>query len=231
MAKRDKQRPTKKQDGPFLAVAVDCESIMEDKDGVLSAMRMIDTVKLCVPPDTPDDNRPARSARRIGSARRLATESERDSDLGVVVHGHMSIAARDAHVAVSDCISDLGQRSAAGQGVADQRVPAAVNGQRLDPAAPKTLPAVRNRFRSGGARNYLPARSSPLRKSTAEQNDNLLLDVLDFAFRRLGRDEVRRRLEVHMPRKSVVGDRRSFDGQAEAPGLDNVPRFVICCRR
>jgi hypothetical protein len=39
--------------GPFLAAAMFCESTMEDKDGVLSAIRIVDTVNLWLAPNAP----------------------------------------------------------------------------------------------------------------------------------------------------------------------------------
>lgn len=41
--------------GPYLGCAVFCDSILEDKDGVTSAMRIVDTVNLYIPPEAPSD--------------------------------------------------------------------------------------------------------------------------------------------------------------------------------
>jgi len=45
----------KKVGGPFIAAAMLCNSVSEDSDGVLSAMRIVDQVGLNIPPDAPPD--------------------------------------------------------------------------------------------------------------------------------------------------------------------------------
>jgi hypothetical protein len=58
MAKKKpvKKKPAKRTDGPYLAAAFFCESIIEDKrDGALTAVRMVDTISLQLPHDTPED--------------------------------------------------------------------------------------------------------------------------------------------------------------------------------
>jgi hypothetical protein len=47
-------KPNKKI-GPQIAAAVLCDAILQDKDGALSAIRIIDTINGTLPPDTPDD--------------------------------------------------------------------------------------------------------------------------------------------------------------------------------
>jgi hypothetical protein len=44
-----------KNRGPYLTAALICETILEDKDGSLSAIRIVDTVSVQVPPDAPAD--------------------------------------------------------------------------------------------------------------------------------------------------------------------------------
>jgi len=51
MAKKPRQKPA----GPYLAAAVFCENIVEDKDGALSCIRIIDTITVRLPADTPSD--------------------------------------------------------------------------------------------------------------------------------------------------------------------------------
>jgi hypothetical protein len=47
MSQKEKRSPAKdKAKGPYLAMAVLCESVLEDKDGVLSAIRIVDTFRL-----------------------------------------------------------------------------------------------------------------------------------------------------------------------------------------
>lgn len=59
MAKRKPARSVKKGNrfgGPYLAAAFYCEGIIEDKlDGALTAVRIIDTVKIILPPEAPAD--------------------------------------------------------------------------------------------------------------------------------------------------------------------------------
>lgn len=40
-----------KNEGPFLAMAVFCDTTIEGKDGVLSIIRIVDTVNVVIPPD------------------------------------------------------------------------------------------------------------------------------------------------------------------------------------
>ena len=54
MAKSKKQKK-KKIGGPFLTCATFCDAIIEEADGVLSAMKMIDTVKILLSPNAPAD--------------------------------------------------------------------------------------------------------------------------------------------------------------------------------
>jgi hypothetical protein len=51
------------------------------------------------------------------------------SQLLVVVHGQVQVGRGDAYVCVSDGVANFGQDAAAGQGVADERVPAVVDGK------------------------------------------------------------------------------------------------------
>lgn len=41
-----------KTKGPFLAMAVFCDSVIEGKDGPLSIIRIVDTANVAIPPDT-----------------------------------------------------------------------------------------------------------------------------------------------------------------------------------
>src|SRR5262245_34366539 len=50
------KRRTKKKGGPFLAAAFFCETVLEDKkDGALSAIRIVDTITVNLPPSTPPE--------------------------------------------------------------------------------------------------------------------------------------------------------------------------------
>jgi hypothetical protein len=49
------KKPRQKLGGPYLAAAVFCENIVEDKDGALSCIRIIDTITVRLPADTPPD--------------------------------------------------------------------------------------------------------------------------------------------------------------------------------
>jgi hypothetical protein len=49
---------------------------------------------------------------------------------------------------MSGGVADFGQSSAASKRMADKRVPAVVNRQRLEPGSAEDLHAVRNRLRS-----------------------------------------------------------------------------------
>lgn len=51
MAKKSRQKLA----GPYLVAAVFCENIVEDKDGALSCIRIIDTINVKLPADTPND--------------------------------------------------------------------------------------------------------------------------------------------------------------------------------
>jgi hypothetical protein len=55
MAKRIKHKPRHSVGGPYLSVALFCDQILEEKDGTLSAIRIVDTVTLKIPESTPDD--------------------------------------------------------------------------------------------------------------------------------------------------------------------------------
>jgi hypothetical protein len=60
MAKRKAAKAIKKNrrsfGGPYLAAALFCESIIEDKrDGALTAVRIIDTIKIVLGPEAPHD--------------------------------------------------------------------------------------------------------------------------------------------------------------------------------
>lgn len=50
-----KTNPTKKAGGPFLAAAVFCESILEDKDRVISVIRVIDGCQVFITPNAPPE--------------------------------------------------------------------------------------------------------------------------------------------------------------------------------
>ena len=49
------KKPAKKVGGPFLAAALFCESIMEDKDKMMSAIRIIDGCEFWIGPQAPPD--------------------------------------------------------------------------------------------------------------------------------------------------------------------------------
>lgn len=51
--KKGTTRKAKPAGGPFLAMAVFCDSVLEDKDGVLSAIRIIDTCNVMIAPNAP----------------------------------------------------------------------------------------------------------------------------------------------------------------------------------
>ncbi len=55
-------KPQKKVGGPFLASAVFCNSVTEDADGVLSALRIVDEIRGLIahnaPPDFPSKDKP-----------------------------------------------------------------------------------------------------------------------------------------------------------------------------
>lgn len=55
MAKRSKPKSRRAVGGPHLSAALFCDQILEDKDGALSAIRIIDTMTLTIPASTPDD--------------------------------------------------------------------------------------------------------------------------------------------------------------------------------
>jgi hypothetical protein len=57
--------------------------------------------------------------------------SEQISNAIVVIHRHMEIDARHGEIRVTCGDANLGQRSSAGKGVANECVPAVVNGQRV----------------------------------------------------------------------------------------------------
>jgi hypothetical protein len=52
MAKSKKQP---RKNGPYLAAAFFCDNVLEEKDGTLSAVRMLDQIKVTVPASAPDD--------------------------------------------------------------------------------------------------------------------------------------------------------------------------------
>jgi hypothetical protein len=56
------KKPTKRVGGPFVAAAVFCNSILEDSDSVVSALRIVDEVQITVsslaPPDFPSKANP-----------------------------------------------------------------------------------------------------------------------------------------------------------------------------
>src|SRR5690242_5712494 len=54
-AKAAKAKNYTPKGGPFLTASVFCESALEDKDGVLSAMRIVDNVTITLPHDAPAD--------------------------------------------------------------------------------------------------------------------------------------------------------------------------------
>jgi hypothetical protein len=54
------------------------------------------------------------------------------SNLPFIIHRHMQIPRRDAHVGMPRGVANFGQRAAAGQGVADERVAAVVDGERAE---------------------------------------------------------------------------------------------------
>ncbi len=65
----------------------------------------------------------------------------------ILFHRHMQIAAGDRHVGMANRVAHLGQCPPTGQGMADERMPAVVNGQMFQsllaqhPARrPKALP-------------------------------------------------------------------------------------------
>ena len=76
----------------------------------------------------------------------------------LIVHRHVQIAARDAHVGVASGVADLGQRSSAGQGMADEVCRPWWIVSVSSRAAPRTLHAVRNRLRSVWRENVLTTR-------------------------------------------------------------------------
>jgi len=49
------KNPKKKVGGPFLAAAVLCNSITEDSDGVVSAIRIVDEIRAVLTPNAPAD--------------------------------------------------------------------------------------------------------------------------------------------------------------------------------
>jgi len=65
-------------------------------------------------------------------------ELEEATPLLVVVHRHVQVSRGDAHVRVPDGVANLGERAAAGQGVANKRVPAVVDGQGANDQMPVT---------------------------------------------------------------------------------------------
>src|SRR5262245_12108413 len=70
MAKKTAKKSGKKSvGGPFLAAAVFCESIMQDKDGVASAIRILDTMQILIspqaPPDVPSKDQPLQLVQHI----------------------------------------------------------------------------------------------------------------------------------------------------------------------
>lgn len=50
-----KTKPAKKVGGPFLAAAVLCTAISEDSDGIVSAHRIVDEIRVALPHDAPAD--------------------------------------------------------------------------------------------------------------------------------------------------------------------------------
>lgn len=52
---KKKSKSRQKIGGPFLAAAFFCENVLEDKDGVLSAMRIVDTINVAIHPSAPAD--------------------------------------------------------------------------------------------------------------------------------------------------------------------------------
>jgi len=49
------KKPKKKTGGPFVAAAVFCNSVTEDSDGVVSALRIVDEIRIAVGPHAPAD--------------------------------------------------------------------------------------------------------------------------------------------------------------------------------
>ena len=49
------KNPKKKIGGPFVAAAVLCNSVSEDADGVVSALRIVDEIRGVLSPDAPAD--------------------------------------------------------------------------------------------------------------------------------------------------------------------------------
>jgi hypothetical protein len=69
---------------------------------------------------------------RLVEAQYFLPHPEEIPDRCLIVNGDVQIAACDAHIRMSSGISDLGQRSSAGQGMADKRVAAVMD--RAEPA-------------------------------------------------------------------------------------------------
>ena len=73
---------------------------------------------------------PGPKAARKGPSRRI--EREQAPDLTLIVHRHVRVDGGRGNRRMSGRVADLGQRPAAGQRVADERVPAVVDRQLPD---------------------------------------------------------------------------------------------------
>jgi hypothetical protein len=47
--------PTKNSGGPYVAAALFCNSILEDSDGIVSALRIVDEIRVVINPNAPPD--------------------------------------------------------------------------------------------------------------------------------------------------------------------------------
>ena len=63
-------------DKPYLAAAFLCEMVLEQKDDVLSAIRIIDTFYVTIPPNLPPDTKPAIAITGLLSFKKASPGSE-----------------------------------------------------------------------------------------------------------------------------------------------------------
>ena len=63
-------------DKPFLAAALLCEKILEQKDDVLTVVRIVDTFTVTIPPNLPQDTKPAIQLTALLSFKKASPRAE-----------------------------------------------------------------------------------------------------------------------------------------------------------
>jgi hypothetical protein len=77
---------------------------------------------------------------RLGATKRwLASEVEKLADLAFIIHGNMQVDTGGQQTAMAGGKADLGQTASSGKRVANEGMPAMVDGQSSDPGIPQDL--------------------------------------------------------------------------------------------